>query len=444
MLHYLKDYIKDKKIMILGFGKEGRSTYHVLSALKGYKSLAISDIAPLKDSFDEAVTVYSNFEYQKHLDEYDIVLKSPGVVLERDIHDYRCTVTSQTELFLNCYRNQVIGITGTKGKSTTASLLYNVLRNSDYHSILVGNIGTPVFEILDSITPETILVDELSSHQLEYTDVSPHIAALMNIYEDHLDHYGSFQKYAAAKKNIYLHQTGDDILLCNQDFLPQENTCNAHIYSVSNHGPADIQVIDNEVLFQSRRFSIPTQFNHLVGAHNYFNIGVVYAICKLLNLSDEIILEGITTFQPLPHRMELICEANGVKYFDDSISTICETTINAINSLPNVSTVLIGGMDRGIDYSKLIQFLPDCHVTNIILMYDSGNRIFDEIQSTRPELLEQKHIILTGSLKEATSLAKQLTRSGEACLLSPAAASYGLFKNFEERGDYFKEYVING
>jgi UDP-N-acetylmuramoylalanine--D-glutamate ligase len=138
--------------------------------------------------------------------------------------------------------------------------------------------------------------------------------------------------------------------------------------------------------------------------------------------------------------MEFIGEWDEVKYYDDSISTVCQTTIQAIDSLPNVDTVLIGGMDRGIDYGPLIEFLSESSVANIILMYDTGSRIYSDIEKSYPELLERTKLVDT--LEEAVSLAKKLTVKGGTCLLSPAAASYGLFKNFEERGDAFKKYLM--
>lgn len=446
MLDFLRRHINKKSILILGFGKEGKSTYRLLSRLGGYKSLAIADISDIDYEFETPVDIITGKDYQKSLNNYDIVFKSPGVVPEWDICGLKCKITSQTEVFMKAYRNNIIGITGTKGKSTTASLLAHILKNAGLPCVLMGNIGVPAFDILPSLGGNTIIVNELSSHQLEYIGVSPHIAVLLNIYEEHLDHYGTFEKYVRAKKNIYLHQTSDDILICNSEAVPDAGECRAVVYTASDflcqgdHNNSDIKVEGENICFTPHRIHVPARSIKLFGRHNYYNIAVAYAIGKLLQISDGDFLKGLKSYQPLPHRMEFIGEWDGVKYFDDSISTVCQTTIQAINSLPDVNTVLIGGMDRGIDYGPLIEFLSESSVANIILMYDTGSRIYSEIEKSYLELLGRTRLVDT--LEEAVSLAKKLTVKGGTCLLSPAAASYGLFKNFEERGDAFKKYII--
>lgn len=446
MLDLLRRFIKNRSVLILGFGKEGKSTYRLLSSLGGYKSLAIADMSGIDYEFVTPVDIITGKEYQKNLNNYDIIFKSPGVVPEGDISRLRSKLTSQTEVFMKAYRNNIIGITGTKGKSTTASLLAHILKNAGLPCVLMGNIGVPAFDILPSLSSDTIIVNELSSHQLEYISVSPHIAVLLNIYEDHLDHYGTFDKYIKAKKNIYLHQTSDDILICNSNIVPAAGECRAVVYTASDymsrkgHSNPDIWAEGEDICFASHRINIPAQSIKLLGRHNYYNMAVAYAIGKLLRISDSDFLNGVKSYQPLPHRMEFIGEWDGVKYFDDSISTVCQTTIQAISSLPDVDTVLIGGMDRGIDYGPLIKFLAGSTVANIILMYDTGGRIYSEMGKTYPELLGRTRLV--GTLEEAVSLAKSLTRKGGTCLLSPAAASYGLFKNFEERGDTFKKYIM--
>ena len=153
-------------------------------------------------------------------------------------------------------------------------------------------------------------------------------------------------------------------------------------------------------------------------------------------------LEGLKTYKPLPHRLQFLGEKNGIKYYDDSISTICETTIQALNTLKDVDAVLIGGMDRGIDYSELIHFLSGHPVPYIILMEATGKRIFEEIRQDYPDYQKMERLILTDHLEDAVKEAQKLTRPGHSCLMSPAAASYGIFKNFEERGEVFARLVL--
>ncbi len=419
MKNFLKQFVDNKKVLILGFGREGKSTFQRLREANSYAQLAISDMNPITLPEEEEVLCISGENYLDVLDDYDIVFKSPGIVLPKEYSKYTCHITSQTEVFLRCYREQTVGITGTKGKSTTSSLLYHVLKSSGRDAILAGNIGLPVFEIIDDISEETVIVFEMSCHQLEYAVTAPSMAVLLNLYEDHLDHYGTFEKYANAKKNIYRRQKAGDTLFCNPDFLPEADEC-----------VSDICLIEAEKLPEEA-----ARKTTLRGKHNRYNIAVVYEICKRLAVEDEDIFSAVSTFAPLAHRLEYIGTVQGVEYFDDSISTTVESAISAITSIENAGTVLIGGMDRGIDYSGLVEFLRDCTLDEIIFMYDSGKRIYDELQDASPKC------VYVPDLQAAVAYARQATKKGKACILSPAAASYGYFKNFEERGDVFRKLV---
>jgi UDP-N-acetylmuramoylalanine--D-glutamate ligase len=215
----LGSMIENKKIAILGYGREGKSTLKVLLRIGGYESITILDknVNGQDISEDMNVTVVSGEGYQDRLDDYDMVIKSPGVVLDRDIESYKCDIVSQTELFMRRYKGQVIGITGTKGKSTTTTLIYHILQNMGWDAKLAGNVGIPSFDIIDDIRENTIIVYELSSHMLEYMSVSPRIGVILNIYEEHLDHYGTMEKYVKAKKNILTNQEEGDICFLHRD-----------------------------------------------------------------------------------------------------------------------------------------------------------------------------------------------------------------------------------
>ncbi len=419
----LKKLTEGKKVLILGFGREGRSTYSLLNSLNCCSELAISDKNNVTVE-DKNVKVIYGDTYLDVLDDYDIVFKSPGIVLPKDFSEYKCCITSQTEQFLKVYSKQTVGITGTKGKSTTSSLLYHILSNNECDSILCGNIGIPVFDMIDIITENTVIVFEMSCHQLEYIGVSPSIAVFLNLYEDHLDHYGSFEKYASAKKNIYRYQLSSDILFCNPDFMPDEGSCKA-----------DIIKIDPSSLSEKAK-----DVTKLRGTHNHFNITVVYEISKRCGVSDEGFISALATFSPLSHRLEFIGNFDGIDFYDDSISTTAESAISAVNSIANAETLLIGGMDRGIDYTKLIEFLLVCDLDTVILMYESGKRILESLENAESSGCK---FVYCPDLQSAVECAKERTAKNKACILSPAAASYGYFKNFEERGDVFASLVKN-
>ena len=424
MKNYLRKLIEGKKILILGFGREGRSTFRVLREIGSYASLAISDMRPIEIE-EKDVELISGEGYLDVLDSYDVVIKSPGIVLPKSMNEYKCHITSQMEVFLHCYSHQTIGITGTKGKSTTSSLLYHVFDRCGVPCVFAGNIGLPVFEIANEISGKTAVVLEMSCHQLEYTDVSPAVAVLLNLYEDHLDHYGTFERYCHAKQNIYRHQKEDDILFCSEQACPEVGKCKSYVHCV------DAADLPESAITETR----------LKGEHNRFNIAVVYEICCMFGIKDEAFAAAVESFSPLAHRLEYIGALDGVDYYDDSISTTAESAISAAKSIENAGTLLIGGMDRGIDYTELADFISNSKLDLVIFMYESGKRVYDMVKDPCANG-GASSLVYCKDLSEAVAYAKKATEKGKACILSPAAASYGYFKNFEERGDVFKKLVF--
>lgn len=451
-IHRLVD---GKSVAILGFGREGRATFPWLLNESGIKSLTIVDKNPvtlpddIPDSVKDSIRIVTGEQYQKCLNEFDVVFKSPGIVLEEEISHYTCKIVSEMDVFFETYRNQIIGITGTKGKSTTTTLLYHVLKNAGKKALLAGNIGIPVFDIAEDIDIGTLLVVELSCHQLEYAVTSPHISVLLNIHEEHLDHYGTMEKYTAAKENIYRNQMEGDVLFCEQKLAPKNGPMKVVTVAAEGIGgdeSADVYVKDETIRVnrdtENEVYNIPAEEIELMGQHNYYDIAYVYSISRMLGLSPEEIEDGLKSYIPLPHRLQKIGVVNGVTFYDDSISTIDETTIQALKTLKNADSVIIGGMDRGISYDSLEEYLSTSTVSHIILMEETGKRIYREIEKKHPDFKNKERIILVEHLADAVKTAKKVTAEGKACVMSPAAASYGIFKNFEERGEEFKKLVL--
>lgn len=387
--------LHNKDILIWGYGREGKSTERFINTFCSVKSLSIFEGAA--EEIDEAC--------------YDYIIKSPGIKVDVYSEKY----TSQTELFLEEFSGQTIGITGTKGKSTTASLLYHVLRHCKGDNVyLVGNIGVPCLDYYEKYNDETIIVNEMSCHQLSHLRYSPHVAVLLNLYEDHLDYYETPENYFTAKKNITSHQGSQDYLFYGHELSSIETLAQKIMISPASSTPFEMA---------------------LLGEHNQFNAQFVYAICtRLYGCTDSEVREAIASFEGLPHRMQFVATVDGIDYYNDSISTIPQATIQAINSIPNVTTVLIGGMDRDIDYSILIAFVKEHSEFSYIFSYQSGQRIYQDVED-----LPYCHYVPT--LCDAVELARTITPSGTVCLFSPAAASYGYFSNFEARGDAFMECV---
>ncbi|MDF2513434.1 MAG: murD [Herbinix sp.] len=442
MITGICEKLRNKKVLLLGFGREGKSTYHFIRKYLPEMQFGIYDKNEIKDSLENATQHIGN-SYQDILADYDMIIKSPGIVFNsKDNGDFK-KLTSQTDLFLEFYRDQTIGITGTKGKSTTSSLVYHVIQSTGRDARLVGNIGVPVFDVLEEISDETLIVFELSSHQLEHVTHSPHIGMHLNLYQEHLDHYGTFEKYAAAKENIYKFMQKGDLLIYNKGFLnPGKHLKAASITLSDRDDESDVKVKENHIYYKEQHIEIIDDEILLKGHHNVYNIAAAYSVANYLGVGNDSFYEAVKTFQPLPHRMEYVAVIDGITFYNDSISTICETTIQAAMSIRNIDTVILGGMDRGIEYKPLVDFLLDSEIRNIILMPDTGYRIQTLIANADAPG-QDKNIVPVANVEEAVQKAKEITKKGMTCLFSPAAASYGFFKNFEERGEVFKKFVLS-
>lgn len=451
MLKELLVYLKDKKIVILGFGMEGEASYRFLRKNFPEKQLFIADrninlLEKKIDLMEDAnLEVSLGENYLNGIEEYDLILKAPGISLKDvDISKFQNKITSQLELFLEFFDICSIGITGTKGKSTTSSLMYKILIDQKKDAYLLGNIGEPIFNDIESFTENTIAVIELSSHALEYVKRSTKIGIILDIYEEHLDHYKSLEKYIEAKFNLAKYQTSEDYLIYNFDnqFMNKYNfeyKENDYAVSLDNIPNTKNKVFlkDNFIYCNEEKCMDINEKMNLKGMHNINNIMFILGVCQILNLDIKKVINSIKEFKPLEHRMEFVANINGVDYYNDSIATVPESTIDAINAIKNVNTIIVGGKDRGVNLSELINFLKTSNIENIICLPKTGEYIKEGLESSN------KKVYFTNELEEAVNIAKKVTKKNTVCLLSPAASSYGYFKNFEERGRLFKKYVIN-
>jgi UDP-N-acetylmuramoylalanine--D-glutamate ligase len=429
------EYLKGKKILLLGFGREGRATYKLIRSIDKDYPIGISDLKKLDDEdilCDNNVTIYSGDNYLDACYDYDIIIKGPGVIIKDYLPDeVKMKITCQTDLFLQFSHNMIIGITGTKGKSTTTSLTYHILDKLGKKSILMGNVGVPVFDTIDKLEKDTICVIEFSSHQLEFMHNSPHIGVILDVYEEHLDHYVSLLDYVAAKKNIYRYQKEDDYTILGDSPYLKDTDIKSNLYLENR----DFKLTDNELIIKDKKIPLSKIETKLVGKHNLYNILVCLTIISILDLDIDAAIKAIKDFNGLPHRMEYVGVYNDITFYDDSIATSAESAMFAVDALKNVDTIFIGGMDRGIKYDDLVNYLDKSNISNILLLPNTNNRIkelFDKINT-------KKNVLVVSDMIEAMTLAKKITKPGKICLLSPAAPSYGFYKNFEYRGDHFKE-----
>lgn len=452
MIDFIEKKITGKNLLILGYGREGESTYRLLRKYFPQIEISIADLNPeIKNRIKDVRTnIISGENYSDAISEYDLIIKSPGISLNHlPLQIPREKITSQTDLFLQFYSRQIIGVTGTKGKSTTSSLIFHCIKLFSDNVVLVGNIGVPPFDRITEINDKTKIVYELSSHQLEYVSKSPHIAILLNLFQEHLDHYKTYKDYQLAKFNIVRHQQSSDYFIHNSDdklikkLISEFNfKINYYACSLINNQTRGCSVIQNKVLFSDDDNHSELLDLHenifLKGEHNIRNIMAAISACKILSIPDDIITNGIRTFKGLEHRLEFVGEYNGILFYNDSIATIPEATIEAIKTLKKVETLILGGFDRGVDYSSFAEFLIASPVNNLLFIGDAGKRMLNCFPEN---IIKNKNISLENSFQNAVRKARHITRPKGICLLSPAAASYDLFRNFEERGNEFKKLV---
>lgn len=426
------EQLKAKSILILGFGREGQDAFLFLRKLFPDKMIGVADIKKEARSIkykarkDSKIKWHLGKDYLKALKNYDVIIKSPGIPFKILPRTVLVKVITQTDIFFDNCPGKIVGITGTKGKSTTSALIYQILKAglkaSSFakgyggHVHLVGNIGKPVLNLLPSSAPKDVYVYELSSHQLYSLKKSPHIAILLNIYQEHLDYYKNFKEYAAAKANITLHQKRGDYLIFNSG-----------------------NKIVREMAQKSKARKIP-----IGGKYYALDINAAREVGKVFHIQEKIIAKAIKEFKPLSHRLEFVGEFKEIKFYNDSLSTIPETAIHALNFLGrNVQTLILGGFDRGLNFKNLTEEILKSKIKTLIFFPATGEIIFKELQSAAKVLSQKQpssHFFVK-NMKEAVKLAYLHTQKGKICLLSPASPSFGLFLDYKDRGNQFKKYV---
>lgn len=446
MYRKIIEKLKDKKVAILGFGREGKSTYHFIRKHLKDMPLTILDRKDFEIEDSQVKKVVGD-HYLENLEQFDWIIKTPGISLKDiNIEPIKNKITSQLELLLEVNRKNIIGITGTKGKSTTSTLTYEVLKDQLKDVYLLGNIGVPVLDEIENYKEDTTLVIEMSSHQLEFIHQSPHIACILNLYQDHLDHAGTLEHYHQNKMNIFKYQTEEDYRIYSDDneYLPEkikEYPYKAIPYTIrfDNENPRGnrTRIIGKDIYINNEKVYTDTE-RKILGDHNLKNIMFVLTIVKILGLDFERAKTVIQNFNGLKYRMEYITTSHGIDYYNDTIATIPDATISALKSISNIETLILGGLDRGIDYSEFINYLKECNLKTIICMPTTGIKIGKALENN-----SKKEIYYADTLEEAYKISKEKTTAGKACILSPAAASYEFFKNFEEKGKAFEEIIKN-
>jgi UDP-N-acetylmuramoylalanine--D-glutamate ligase len=437
--------LAEKTILILGFGTEGQATYDFIRRHWPTKPLSIADVRRIEEFPTELVNrlqndpeVRANFgpRYLDSADGYncDVIIKTPGIPASTEAvaraRNAGCTLTSHSQIFLSNYpREKVVGITGTKGKSTTSSLIHHILKSAGLPAELVGNIGRPPLALIDVVPHDTFFVYEFSSHQLAEIQTSPHVAVLLNVVPEHLDYYATFDEYVSAKENITRFQSPDDFFVFAADY-PIPSAIAQRSKAVLKPIHLDDRVDD---IIAAEQIALPGKFN-------LQNVVTAVEAASLCGVERQSMGEAIRTFRGLPHRLESVGKFKDITFYDDSIATVPDATLAALEALgSNVQTLILGGHERNLDFTTFGKQFP-ANVRTVILFPPTGTRIWNAIEthSRNPNLPEA---LFVRSMEQAVELAYQRTEPGKICLLSPASPSFGTFKDYRERGDLFKAFV---
>jgi UDP-N-acetylmuramoyl-L-alanine---L-glutamate ligase len=427
--------LKNKNIVIWGVGREGRAAANFIRLRLPEQAFTFVDEDAKADMSFLApgdLAVCEKTKIERALAAADVIVKSPGVSLYHPLLRGKKTTSLLNLWMAEPHAAQTICVTGTKGKSTTAALLAHTLNALGKRAAFLGNIGVPVTEFSEQ--KQGYAVIEVSSYQAATLTEKCDIGVLTSLYPEHLDWHEDVQTYYRDKLNLLAHSR---VRIINAEAAEtaKQNGIVIGDATLFNH-PSGFHVKDGRIYDKADNLGAPSN-KHLSRTHNLVNICAVLAVLKQAGVDPKDALKKMENFQGLPHRQQELGEKNGVLLVDDSISTTPQSAIAAMEAYAGRPlTILIGGFDRGIDYAPLIDYVRQKNIHAVVCMGDSGKRIYEQ--------LKMPNAFLCASLQDAVVCAREKTPTGGVILLSPASPSYGMFKDFEERGKVFAELINKG
>ena len=459
-LNEFKQKIKGKNIAVMGMGISNTPLIRYLMDLD--VNLTVFDKKTeeelnksLIEEYEiQGVTFSLGENYLDNLHGFDIIFRTPGIrpdiaPLQKEV-DRGAVLTSEIEMLIELCPSKIIGVTGSDGKTTTTTLIYKILCEEGYNCYLGGNIGTPLFAKIDEMKPEDIVVLELSSFQLMTLRKSPNISIVTNVSPNHLDVHKSYEEYIDAKKNVFKYQTNSDIVVLNYDNditreFADEADGEIRFFSIKENLENGV-ILDNDeiVIVNNKEKTSVMNINDIVllGMHNIANCCTAISAIKDL-VSLESIRNVLKTFKGVAHRNEFVRELNGVRWYNDSIGSSPTRTIAGLASYKDKVILIAGGYDKNLDYTNMGKYIID-HVKALVLLGQTKEKIK---QATLEELKSREFtdlpIFECNTLEEAILRAYECAKPGDTVFFSPASASFDMFKNFEERGNKFKEIVNN-
>lgn len=456
-LEEFNEYIRFRRVAIIGLGVSNlpllKYFYEKKAKVTVFDSREIDKIP--KEIMDQ-ITEYSmefsfGDNYLSKLHDFNVIIRSPSCLptipeLEREANR-GALVTTEIELFMKMCPCKMIGVTGSDGKTTTTTLISEIVKAGGYKCHTGGNIGTPLFTRLEEVEEKDIVVLELSSFQLMGMEVSPDIAVITNISPNHLNVHKDYEEYIEAKKNIFEFQNEEGILITNYDNeITREASLQAKgkvIYFSSNEILDNGYVVDGDTIKQCtdklRKHLINTEEIAIRGKHNYENICAAIAATETL-VSKDLAINVCKNFKGVEHRIEFLREINGVKWYNDSASSTPTRTISGLNSFNEKIVLIAGGANKNLDYTPIAKPIVD-KVSTLILMGETSEDIFNVVEEEQERQNKKIKILICSNLNQAVILAKRNAMPGQVVLFSPASTSFDMFKNMYDRGNQFKEIV---
>ncbi len=456
-LDYLLPFPMDKhsKIAILGFGLEGRALLKWL-VKHGYTELTVCDQnVDLETDLPDGVSTKLGPHYLNDLDDFDVIFRSPGIsVLKPEIQAAATAgaeITSGTKFFIDQCPCDIVGVTGTKGKGTTCTLIESMLKEAGKKNVyLGGNIGKSPMVFLDKLKGDSLVILELSSFQLQDVEKAPHYSVLLNTTIDHLDYHADQEEYMEAKERILSLQNKNSLAVLNKDYeyvkyykpLVKGELCEVSVKGKVKNGA----YVENDQIFVKGKKITSVDKVKLVGAHNLENILPAALIAYELGADVKDIAKVIENFENLPHRLQFVRELNGIKFYNDSYSTNGSTSMAAVDSF-DVPTVLIaGGYDKGIDYKEwAIKILTKPSLITVVLIGDTAQKMEEALLEADKQLGSAAgsptKVLRRNTMEEAVIDAYAESDEGGVVVMSPAAASFDMYKNYKERGNEFSSHA---
>lgn len=445
--------MNQQKVLVFGSGISGVGACRLLEQVGKdvilYDGNTTLDVEKIKEQLDKAtkVQVILGELSEAVIDSLDLVVMSPGVPTDLPIvnqmREKGIPIWGEIELAYTYGKGDVLAITGTNGKTTTTALLGEIMKNFKDSVYVVGNIGNPYTTVALDMTEESVAVAEVSSFQLETIDTfCPKVSAILNITPDHLNRHHTMEAYIAAKEDITKNQTAEQVCVLNYEDsttrkIGEKLNCQVLYFSSGHKLDKGIYLDKGNIIYKNDEETLICHVDELqlLGTHNYENVMAACGMAISYGVPIDIVRETAKAFAGVAHRIEFVCEKNGVAYYNDSKGTNPDAAIKGIQAMNRKTLLIGGGYDKDSEYEEWIEAF-DGKVKCLVLLGQTKEKIANAARKVGFE-----HIIMTESLEDAVRTCAELAEPGEAVLLSPACASWGMFKNYEERGDKFKEFV---